>query len=92
MMRTRTEQVVFVLGLLSVLTLACEEKPPLKLTTNQRDEVDTLYLRAINKGGLAAEMDSLCKAKREVEIKVLVDSMLRVRREEEEELRLRYSK
>ncbi|WP_353485167.1 hypothetical protein [Haliscomenobacter sp.] len=83
-----------ILGLFGLLVFlfSCGEKPPLKLTTTQRDQIDTLYLRKLNQEGMALEMDSLCKATREAKIQVLVDSMLKARRAEEEELRLKYSK
>jgi len=83
-----------ILGLFGLLVLlfSCGEQPPLKLTTTQRDQVDTLYLRKLNQEGLALEMDSLCKVTREAKIQMLVDSMLKARRAEEEELRLKYSK
>ena len=83
-----------ILGLFSLLVFlfSCGEKPQLKLTTTQRDQIDTLYLRKLNPEGLALEMDSLCEATREAKIQVLLDSMLKARRAEEEELRLKYSK
>ena len=90
-MNHKVTKVAMGLMLLLVLLVSCGEKPPLRLTTIQRDQVDTLYLRAINQGGVAAEMDSLCQAKREIEIKILVDSMLQVRRAEEQALRDKYS-
>ncbi|MDX2067446.1 MAG: hypothetical protein SFV55_03410 [Haliscomenobacter sp.] len=78
--------------LLSFWAFSCGEKPPLRLTTAQRDQVDTLYLRAINQGGLSAEMDSLCNSNQKANIQHLVDSMLQVRRKEEEDLRKRYAR
>ena len=83
---------VFVVLLLSSWIFSCGEKPPLRLTTAQRDQVDTLYLRAINKGGLLAEMDSLCSHTQAARVQHLVDSMLQVRRKEEEDLRKRYAR
>jgi hypothetical protein len=70
----------------------CGEKPPLRLTTAQRDQVDTLYLRSINQKGLSLQMDSICTANRPAKVQHLVDSMLQVRRAEEEELRKRYGR
>ena len=83
---------IFVFLLLSFWAFSCGEKPPLRLTTAQRDQVDTLYLRAINQGGLSAEMDSLCSGTQAAKIQHLVDSMLQVRRKEDEDLRKRYSR
>lgn len=77
---------------LSMLAFSCGEKPPIRLTTAQRDQVDTLYLRKINQEGLAKEMDSLCVATQEARVQHLVDSMLQVRRKEEEELRKKYTR
>lgn len=83
---------VFAFLLLSIGAFSCGEKPPLRLTTAQRDQVDTLFLRAVNKGGLSAEMDSLCSGTQAAKVQQLVDSMLLVRRKEEEDLRKRYSR
>lgn len=80
----------FFLLVFSFGVYSCGEKPPLRLTTAQRDQVDTLYLRAINQGGLSAKMDSLCTATQEAMVQHLVDSMLQVRRDEEEALRKKY--
>ena len=78
-----------VLALVFMLALgACSEPPPLKLTLTQRDLVDTLYLRRVN--GLGPQLDSACKAQREPELKRLLDSVLLVRRSEEEKLRAKY--
>lgn len=83
---------LLILGGLYIGASSCGEKPPLRLTSAQRDQVDTLYLREVNQGGLAKEMDSLCTASQEANIQKLVDSMLLARRKEEEELRKRYTR
>ena len=77
------------LSFASLLALsACSEPPPLKLTLTQRDLVDTMYLRRVN--GLGPQLDSACQAQREPELKRLLDSVLLVRRSEEEKLRAKY--
>jgi hypothetical protein len=68
---------------------ACKERPPLELTPAQREQIDTLYVRALNKG-LKAEMDTLCIRNREAKVRYLVDSIMRARRAEEEKLRKKY--
>lgn len=69
---------------------SCSDPPPLKLTLQQREWVDTLYFRRIE--GMSARMDSLCIQKREGILPALTDSILAVRREEEEALRAKYQK
>lgn len=69
---------------------SCSDPPPLKLTLQQREWVDTLYFRRIE--GMSVRMDSLCVEKRERILTALTDSILTVRREEEEALRAKYQK
>ena len=68
--------------------IACSKPPPLKLTSTQRTEVDTLYLRIVNP--LGKQLDSTCEANKVKKIQVLLDSMRNVRLSEEENLRLKY--
>jgi hypothetical protein len=68
--------------------IACSKPPPLKLTSTQRTEVDTLYLRIVNP--LGRLLDSTCEANKVKKIQVLLDSMRNVRLSEEENLRLKY--
>lgn len=68
--------------------IACSKPPPLKLTSTQRTEVDTLYLRIVNP--LGKQLDSTCEANKIKKILVLLDSMRNVRLSEEENLRLKY--
>jgi hypothetical protein len=68
--------------------IACSNPPPLKLTSIQRTEVDTLYLRIVNP--LGKQLDSACEANKVKKIQVLLDSMRNVRLSEEENLRLKY--
>jgi len=71
-----------------IYTNSCAEPPPLKLTSTQRSEVDTLYLRIVNPMG--KQLDSICEANRTRKIQSLIDSMRNVRLSEEEKLRLKY--
>jgi hypothetical protein len=68
--------------------IACSKPPPLKLTSTQRTEVDTLYLRIVNP--LGRQLDSTCEANKVKKIQALLDSMRNVRLSEEENLRLKY--
>jgi hypothetical protein len=68
--------------------IACSKPPPLKLTSTQRTEVDTLYLRIVNP--LGKQLDSTCESNKVKKIQVLLDSMRNVRLSEEENLRLKY--
>jgi len=69
---------------------ACREKIPLKLTSRQTDLADTIFLRQAK--DLRVLMDSLCEAHFDERVQDAVDSMLVVRRKEEEELRARLRK
>lgn len=75
-----------IIGLLCLCS--CSDPPPLKLTLEQREWVDTLYLRRIE--GMAARMDSQCLEKQARLLKPLTDSILAVRRGEEAALRAKY--
>lgn len=74
--------------LIFTLLNSCTKPPPLKLTSTQRTEVDTLYLRIVNP--LGKELDSTCEANRTKKIQVLIDSMKNDRLSEEGKLRLKY--
>jgi hypothetical protein len=73
---------------ISITFIACSKPPPLKLTSTQRTEVDTLYLRIVNP--LGRQLDSNCEANKVKKIQMLLDSMRSVRLSEEENLRLKY--
>jgi hypothetical protein len=79
----------FPAGITGLLFLcACSDPPPLKLTLEQREWVDTLYFRRIE--GMSARMDSQCIEKQARLLKPFTDSILAVRREEEAALRAKY--
>lgn len=69
---------------------SCSKPPPLKLTSTQRSEVDTLYLRIVTP--LSKQLDSTCETNRLKQIKYLIDSMRDIRLSEEGKLRLKYLK
>lgn len=73
---------------ISISVISCTEPPPLKLTSTQRTEVDTLYLRIVNP--LGKQLDSTCEANKVKKIQMLLDSMRNLRLSEEENLRLKY--
>ena len=75
--------------IVAVWLVNCSETPPLKLTLEQRDLVDTIYLKKVQT--LGPELDSVCQAGRESRLKQAVDSILTVRRSEEEALRSKYA-
>jgi hypothetical protein len=83
-------RVVFLLSWTALPVLnACSEPPPLKLTLQQRDMVDTIYLQKVQT--LGPQLDSLCLVNRETRLKNAVDSILAIRRSEEEKLRTKYN-
>jgi hypothetical protein len=69
---------------------SCREKIPLKLTSRQADLADTLFLREAK--DIRQRMDSICQAHFDERVQRVVDSMLVVRRKEEEALRARLRK
>lgn len=79
---------ITVLSLLFLATSACEEDAPLKLTAAQRDQLDTLFTAQVR--DLNAELDSLCRKRYEEKLDQVVDSILRVRKAQEEALRKKY--
>ena len=78
------------LKLIAILLLlsSCGEKPPLKLTSAQRDQVDTLYNKEVTL--LANEMDSLCNTLFEKEMQQTIDSIYKARKLAEKALREKY--
>jgi uncharacterized membrane protein YgcG len=79
---------LLVLVVLLFSSAACDEEAPLKLTAAQRDQVDTLFTAQVK--SLNAELDSLCKQRYEEELDAVVDSILRVRKAQEQALRKKY--
>ena len=69
---------------------ACREKIPLKLTSRQADLADTIFLREAR--DLRLRMDSVCELYFDERVQKAVDSMLVIRRKEEEQLRARLRK
>lgn len=74
---------------ISCLT-SCQETPPLKLTTRQWAKIDTLFTERLP--DLRVEMDSVCDLDYDGRLQLAVDSILKVRRKEETELRKRIQK
>lgn len=66
---------------------ACEEQPPPALTSSQREMIDTLYLRKV--AVLRPQLDSACDANFAADLQKAVDSLMKIRREEEARLRER---
>lgn len=73
---------------LFLVTTACEEDAPLKLTAAQRDQLDTLFTAQIRT--LNQELDSLCDQRFEEELDAVVDSIFRLRKAQEKALRQKY--
>lgn len=76
-------------GLFSiVLCLAsCDEGPPPTFTASQREWIDTLYLQRVSI--LRPRLDSACEANFNIEVLRIADSLVKVRKAEEAELRKR---
>ena len=78
----------FLIIYLLVFINACGDPPPLKLTSAQRDQVDTLYNQQVV--FLAEEMDSLCDLSFERDMQNVIDSIYKVRKKAEKALREKY--
>lgn len=74
---------------LSLLGTACkkQEEVRIKLTSRERALIDTMYLQRIEV--LRPQWDSLCAAVHDSLLEIAVDSLIKVRREEEIRLRSR---
>jgi len=74
---------------LLVMVSACRnpEKIRIKLTSMERSLIDTIYLERVTQ--LRPYWDSLCAASHDSLLEVALDSIIRVRREEEIKLRSR---
>jgi hypothetical protein len=79
---------VGLLMMVFLMTTSCDEDIPLKLTSAQRDQLDTLFSSQVKDLGI--EMDSLCDLLFEQDLDLVVDSIMKVRKAQEEELRKRY--
>lgn len=78
------------LALFLIQLSACQEVPPLKLTSRQWEQLDTLYGQEVK--GLASELDSLCDQYYIANLDATVDSLLKIRRLQEQSLRQKYQK
>ncbi|MEO0340384.1 MAG: hypothetical protein AAF242_14385 [Bacteroidota bacterium] len=87
-----SRQIAYLLICFALLSsfASCSDPIPLKLTSAQRQQVDTLYNAQVE--GLLMEMDSLCDAAYENRLPQLIDSILQERRAQEEILRNKYQK
>jgi len=83
-------QRLLLLGVTLAMMNACSDPPPLKLTARQRDQVDTLYKERVIPQN--ERLDSICAARFESEVKAAVDSIMKVRKAEENRLREKYQK
>ena len=59
----------------------------IKLTSRERSLIDTMYLERVNQ--LRPEWDSICLAAHDSLLEIVLDSIIKVRREEEVRLRSR---
>lgn len=89
-LKTFSKVSLLLLGLLLLQLTACQEEPPLKLTSTQRDQLDTLYTLEVTK--LAEELDSICDQMFRTELEATVDSLLILRKKQERDLRRKYQK
>ena len=86
-LNTANKTIIAVLAFLlsSLLLNGCTEPAPVSLSSEDRAIVDTLYSQQVQV--LRPQLDSLCEAIFDEEVRKAVDSMLVVRRAEEERLR-----
>lgn len=72
---------------LSIALGSCTEPPPVSLSAEDRAQIDTIYAERVQV--LRTQLDSQCEARFEASVQRAVDSMLPIRRAEEERLRQR---
>jgi len=70
--------------------IACSEPPPLRLTSKQREVVDSMYVDSVKV--LNETMEDLCSIRFTQELPGLIDSIIEVRLKEEARLREKYSR
>lgn len=70
-----------------VLMAGCAEDPPPRLTGYHLQKVDTLYRAGID--SLAVIMDSVCADRHDDRLQEMVDSLIRLRKAEEQKMRER---
>jgi hypothetical protein len=73
--------------LFSWMWLGCAEEPPPRLTGYHLQKVDTLYRAGID--SLAPILDSTCAAQHDDRLQQIVDSLIRIRKAEEQKMRER---
>ena len=78
---------VFLLALIGLPACREPENIRIKLTSRERALIDTMYTERITK--LRPYWDSLCTASHDSLLEIALDSIIRVRREEEARLRSR---
>lgn len=86
-MSTKSGLIIFFA--LSLALGACKkrEEVRIKLTSRERALIDTMYLERVQK--LRPMWDSICASKHDSLLEIALDSIIRVRREEEVRLRSR---
>lgn len=78
----------FIAGFGMLLLIACEEQALPALTASQREMIDTIYLQKV--AVLRPQLDSICEADFAVNVQKAVDSLIKIRKEEEARLRDRF--
>ena len=91
-MRNKSRTIKIKAGLFALVCLSfffsCEEEKAnvkIKLSYSERRVVDTLYNEVVQQ--LSADMDSLCELNFEKNVQIMIDSILQMRRLDEERLR-----
>lgn len=85
----KSVKAIFAAPLLAALLSGCEppEEAPIRLTSRERIRIDTLANQQID--SLRPVMDSICDAAYQDILERAVDSLVEVRKREEEKLRAR---
>lgn len=78
---------VLLLFLIALFAPSCDSGPPPAFTTAQRELMDTIYLQKVSI--LRPQLDSSCEANFSINVQKAVDSLIKVRKEEEARLRAR---
>lgn len=81
---------LFLVLLMAITLSTCSDPPPLRLTSRQRDRLDSMYVDSVKV--LNLEMDSICNGRFATELPLMVDSLIQLRLQEEALLREKYEK
>ncbi|MEY2904695.1 MAG: hypothetical protein RJA52_711 [Bacteroidota bacterium] len=76
-----------ILPVLFLFSSCSDQNMPIQMSSIHRDKADTIYLEKIV--GLRDSLDTACSNNFEIEVQIALDSILKVRKIEEQKIRSR---